>query len=50
MESNTSSDDDDDYYPPLMNNISSNIIADNDNYVHELFKHLHTNNNDDHHK
>ena len=47
MESNTSSDDDeDDYYPPLMNNISSNIIADNDNYVHELFKHLHTDNND----
>ena len=46
MESNTSSDDEDDYYPPLMNNISSNIIADNNNYVHELFKHLHTDNND----
>ena len=44
MESNTSSDDDVDYCPtPKHITIDS---ADDNNYVHELFKHLHTDDND----
>jgi hypothetical protein len=48
MESNSSSDEDDYHENIFNNNNVVNIVRDNtdNNYVHELFKHLHTDNND----